>query len=310
MTDQSKTANPDHQGQNPRRHWWFRFIGYVKRKAQERKSKRHNKQTGEWTARHIVAATWVIAGFTAVLAFVSYFQWKELQSSGVQTDRLLCLYSKQLEQFTKQAGDTHDLAVAAGKQADRTKTVAEQAIVQAKAASSAAETAKEALHVSERAYLGIEVPTLDETTKAILMPLQNTGRLPTGIVEMTLHEATFKISAENAEIAASNLEEYHWSKGTFQSIEPNSARFRIKENLPAVSFQDLRAGSQSVVVAGEISYNDGFPNTSRQSFTYCMHTYFLYDVKTFDMVSCDPKAFLPMLKKMGGYPAHEQKKYK
>jgi hypothetical protein len=73
-------------------------------------------------------------------------QLKEMQGSGEQTKQLLCLYQRQLAQLTKQATDTHDLAVAAGNQAD-------QALIQANGTHSLAQTSKDALVSVQRAFI-------------------------------------------------------------------------------------------------------------------------------------------------------------
>jgi hypothetical protein len=52
-------------------------------------------------------------------------QLNEMKGSSDQTNQMLCLYRGQLNQLTKQANDTHVLAVAAGKQADAAKSLAD-----------------------------------------------------------------------------------------------------------------------------------------------------------------------------------------
>jgi hypothetical protein len=95
-----------------------------------------------WTAPVIVQVIFdlllVIA--TSTYAVFAIKQWKamrdqvtQMQQSGAQTDRLICLYQQQLAQLTKQAGDTHELAVQAKNQADRTKDIASTALRQTKA---------------------------------------------------------------------------------------------------------------------------------------------------------------------------------
>ena len=62
-----------------------------------------------------------------LLEAVGYYDGATEPNGGCseQTNRLLCLYQQQLAELTKQAGDTHDLAVAAKDQADASKTIAE-----------------------------------------------------------------------------------------------------------------------------------------------------------------------------------------
>ena len=76
---------------------------------------------------------WIIAVATVVIAVVGYFQYQEMAGSGTQTDRMIRLYRSQVAQLSRQAGDTHDLAVAAKQQA-------EQALTQANATKKLAES--------------------------------------------------------------------------------------------------------------------------------------------------------------------------
>jgi hypothetical protein len=124
LSDTSKGAKATYNTESPKNHWGIRLINYVKRKLEQRKAKKQYEQPADRAARRTAWATIWIAGFTLVLAVVSYLQWQELKGSDKQTDRLLCLYQQQLAQLTKQAGDTHDLAVAAKTQAAQTINLA------------------------------------------------------------------------------------------------------------------------------------------------------------------------------------------
>jgi hypothetical protein len=68
-------------------------------------------------------ATIVIAVLTGFYVHYAKVQWKamrdqitEMQGSGKQTDKLICLYQKQLAELQKQGTDTHTLAEAASNQ--------------------------------------------------------------------------------------------------------------------------------------------------------------------------------------------------
>lgn len=78
-------------------------------------------------------------------------QLTEMQGSGTQTNQLISLYGKQLEQLTKEANETHELATQAKTQAENTVALAKAATRSATAAEQANKTAKDALHISERA---------------------------------------------------------------------------------------------------------------------------------------------------------------
>lgn len=95
--------------EKPRRTWWGGPISYVKRKAQDRKAKKKQETPTDKAARRTATATFWIAGFTFVLAAVSYFQWRELQSSGRQTDQLIGLYRRQVAIAKEANNETHNL---------------------------------------------------------------------------------------------------------------------------------------------------------------------------------------------------------
>lgn len=144
-------------------------------------------------------------------------QLKEMGDSGKQTDRLLSLYQRQLEQITKQANDTHDLAIAVRDEATASQGIAGQAVTQAtqttrlandthSLASSAGTqatatqtlainsqqsvaTAKDAIYQEERPWVGIEIVRVDAAPNFIktapgivatsfVIMAHNTGKTP------------------------------------------------------------------------------------------------------------------------------------
>lgn len=120
-TEDGENTNPPIKA--PRQNRWGRFVGYIKRKLHERKTKKEHESPTDRAARRTAHATVWIAAFTVVMALVGAGTLYEIIEGG---------------------HDTHDLAVAAGKQADRmkdfadrmkdqadrTKTIAEQAVNQ------------------------------------------------------------------------------------------------------------------------------------------------------------------------------------
>ena len=85
-------------------------------------SERFKRVAAIWTRVRpliVTANIWMTALATIVIAcatikYTNYAkkQWQEMNASGKQTDRLICLYQQQLEQLKRQAGDTHSLAAA------------------------------------------------------------------------------------------------------------------------------------------------------------------------------------------------------
>ena len=169
---------------------WIRSIGYIKRKFEEYKTKRQNEPPQDKYSRRTAHATIAMAFFTFVLIGVGYIQFVEIRDSGIessgQTNQMLALYRQQVAQLSKQANDTHDLAV-------RTKELAEQAVKQTKATQETAKTSRDALIVVQRAFVFPDAgqePALrqnDGSPPTIIFPIpfENSGSTPTK--NMTMH---------------------------------------------------------------------------------------------------------------------------
>jgi hypothetical protein len=105
-------------------------------------------------------------------------QLTEMKGSGQQTDRLLGLYQKQLAQLTREAEDTHDLVVAAGKQADAGKALADLTAKQFSASQELVESQRASITVG---YSSVIAPVTfhDGSLSAnFSVVLKNSGRLP------------------------------------------------------------------------------------------------------------------------------------
>jgi hypothetical protein len=308
VPDTGDTSLPDPQLTKPRSRWWARIVGDVKRKLHERRVKIEHESAADSAARHTVFSTGLIAVFTIALACVGYLQFQEIRDSGIessaQMDQMIHQYRSQVAQLKRQAGDTHDLAVAAGKQADQATIQAKASKVAAEAAKSAANTAKDALHVSERAILVVGDGTLKDDSKIFSVPLENVGRLPSGPVEVIVHSGTFNVPNSDEPIKASELIGYHWFKIKVQTII-TSEPIHLMVDMPDTSFPNLRSGNQQFMVAGTVSYYDGFPDTPRQSFTFCRRTVYWPKLNLLAVQDCDGTAMLPFLKQVGNYPNHQ-----
>src|ERR1035438_4822250 len=219
---------------------------------------------------------WIVAGATVFIAFVGLFQYFEMDSSGKQTDTLLGLYQQQLAQLTKQVGDTHELALRTKEladrmkdQADRTKTIADQAVIQPPAARSAANTARDALHVSERAYIVTGAPVLELDTNIVDIPVSNTGHIPSGSLRIVVHEATIDVKP-TAPPGIIPTTEQHWQHYDVTPIPPsNGATYTIDTPVQGVVASKINSGHQQIFVAGSITYHDGFPDTPEQTWLFC-----------------------------------------
>lgn len=120
-------------------------IGYIKRKLQERAAKRKEETPADKAARITATATKWMAVFTFVLMLV--------------TAGTLIVLKLQLKEMHEGGLDTHELATQAGiqadaarKQSERTKTIAEQAVVQANSANA---LARQSL-IQNRPWIGVD----------------------------------------------------------------------------------------------------------------------------------------------------------
>ena len=163
-------------------------ISYIKRKMHERKSKYKDETPTDRAARRTAVATIWMASFTLILALVG--------------GATVWILKNQLREMHEGGVDTSALAKAAGKQADAAKAQSDQAKAQTdKMAESLAKTdaligatktissnTKEALNVSQRAYVTVgrkdgtvtefAIPGDHSVNTGILIYFQNSGHLP------------------------------------------------------------------------------------------------------------------------------------
>jgi hypothetical protein len=327
MSNENHSRHAAHHGTDSFRVRWRGRFGKVKRYFQEQHAKRAGEQPERKAARNTTRATIVIALFTVALAVVGWLQYQEVQDSNTSIDRMNRIYRDQAAQLGRQAGETHDLAIAAGKQADaskaisdrtkdvadrmkdqadQTRIIANQAVIQANAAKSAADTAKDALHVSERAYLTLGSPTNDFQNGRIEIPILNGGHLPSGHVKIVEHEATFVgVAFTGAPIPLSSIVETHWTATGFPSVPvvQNGGIYNVEVQLPKLIQADFNAGKQSILIVVVVTYNDGFEGTPDQSWITCDASTYDTDKKLLTMRPCqDPTPFLTLLNTIDHYP--------
>ena len=231
-------------------------------------------------------------------------QWQEMDDAGKQTDRLICLYGQQVSELSKQAGDTHDLAVAAKAQSDQTKTIAKQAVVQANAAKSAAKTADEALHISERAYVVAGHPSMNASFDTVSLPIVNTGHIPSGKVKAIIHEAT-TVVIPNSSINPSI--ETHWKHYTLESVPTSGQVMNFTIKTPNLNAAQFKSGHQQVLIVGVISYNDGFPDDPELQWNFCFGDAIKLQANDSDWVICDSASYLAQAISADHYPNNEYK---
>lgn len=146
-------------------------ISQIKRKLHERRAKYESQTPEQQAAWRTANATGWIAIFTIALSVVGGITLYEVIAGGTDTHDLAEAAKKQSVATVQQMGYTAALALVAKDQADRTKTIAEQAVVQAhaagvaaQAASSAAGTAADQLVLGERPWVKINHRVLSPLT--------------------------------------------------------------------------------------------------------------------------------------------------
>ncbi|MGC9998430.1 MAG: hypothetical protein ABSE79_24185 [Terriglobia bacterium] len=251
----------------------------------------------------------VLSGLAAV--FVCG-QWWEMRKSGADTHNLATAAGNQAD-WTKdlaghmkdQADRTKDLSDRMKDQADQTKVIATQAKVSADAATSAANTAKDTLHISERAYLVLGPPKNDFPHKVVEIPIINSGHIPAGTTTVVLHWLIYKIdnpTTDSSIVMPDHILERKWSKVTYFFV-PIGNEYNVEANLHAVDADQFNTGNIGVMVAATMTYNDGFPNSTSQTWVFCEVDRYSSDSKTASMRPCaDPDGMVKLLTSEDGYP--------
>jgi hypothetical protein len=200
---------------------------------------------------------------------------------------------------------SRDASNSVGKQLAQMTSQAIAAGVSAKAAKSAAETANRSLHISERAYVTTGPPTLNLDTKTVSVPIVNSGHIPSGNAHIVAHEATIPaipgISTINLPI------EQHWQQWHQISIPTGPTPYSFNTTVPKVDVKSFSDGRQQIVVAGFLSYFDGFPNTREQTWQFCFVALYFESLKRMDFTPCDPVLYIKQLSAGDGYPKNETK---
>ncbi|MBZ5686285.1 MAG: hypothetical protein LAP86_14745 [Acidobacteriia bacterium] len=164
----------------------------------------------------------------------------------------------------------------------------------ATAATNAANTAKDTLNISERAYVIFGTPEIDYEKKIMNIPVVNTGHVVSGQVDITLYEGTFNNDSRSHEpIPFKNLVERHRSIQSLESIAAGRLPSIFAVPLPRMDPQKVKDARQMVMVVGSISYNDGFPNTPTQHWTMCVHTVYQSIAKQTYLSICNGGVLLP-----------------
>jgi hypothetical protein len=123
-------------------------------------------------------------------------------------------------------------------------------------------------------------------------------------VKIVVHEATVKPISDLKGVVG-NIIERHWQVRTYQSIPavPTGSLISMGITVPKAVESDLSSGTQEVWIAAFMTYNDGFPNSPEQTWTFCDASRHNADTKDFTMVPCDnPDQLLRLLADLDRYP--------
>jgi hypothetical protein len=172
----------------------------------------------------------------------------------------------------------------------------------ANAAKSAADTAKDALHITQRAYVTDGPASMDSAKHSIIVPILNNGHIPSGSVEVIIHEATITTDVPTKIIDLKYAGERHWGRYNFPSI-PIGWPLSIAIPVSQMSVPHLNSGRQTIIIAGVITYNDGFPNTPEQQWSICQKTTYQIIMKQMLIGPCKPgDNILHIMESLDGYP--------
>lgn len=252
--DDQSDANSESQ-QSP----WEFFISQEERSYEldEKKSScqdenpEHNVEKS-WIVRLLKepnGADWIIAAFTVVIAVVGILQWQVIGG--------------QLDEMKKGGTDTHELAVQAKNQADRTKELAE--------------LSDKTLRLDQRAWMSYGIETLNSAgIPAVGKPFvvrityRNLGKSP-AIKTLTCSRMDFLPKGKEPDFTCPN-KSVHWVKtGTIFS-GPTFGAFSDLVLTPNFQQDDWNKvmSEQSVVWAyGRVEYYDVFG--IQHWFTFCNH---------------------------------------
>jgi hypothetical protein len=203
-------------------------------------------------------------------------------------------------------------------QFDRTmKQMIAQTVVQAGAAKASqqaaaaatfsANTAKQALHISERAYIAMSSADLTELTQhRIQLQFTNIGHIPSRqMVVVVYRTSTRAKQVPGGIIWVADGTEKGWHRTVYDRVFPTAPVY-LTVMFPSVPPESIMNGARELIVAGTFSYDDGFPDDPLASEDFCFRTFADTDKKQIIAVPCEPKRVIPMMQKLTGYPNNEE----
>lgn len=297
-TAQNGEANPDSDQKPP---FVVRFIHFLWRRRRWKKIRKDDRPGANWAEITTVCVTTGVFLAACIQAYI-YWRQADLMEKGLTqnvvqlaiANRNANIAQQTLGEMKSGGVDTHNLTLAAGDQAKAAKTTAG-------AAQSAAITAKDTLHISERAYIGQTFQPLDYDKSLLTMNIINSGRIPSGKVDIISYEATFNvphITLEGEQTGFEYIVERHKGITHLDVVPPGSPVLSATFPIPQMARERLGNGTQMVMVIGAITYNDGFPKSPSQTFPFCAHTIYQTVAKTVYIAPCNATTELPKFEAM------------
>jgi hypothetical protein len=174
--------------------------------------------------------------------------------------------------------------------------------------------ASDTLTVSQGANIYTGTPTIQYTegTTTLYIPLTNGGHIPSGPLEFVAHQLLQErqpvippvIRIPNSPMF--RTARYSWHRYRQEANPPGSTNtFHIPIN-EAIKDR-VETGYQGFVVAGRISYGDGFPHDQIKTWPVCIKTIYLITEKEINLEPCNSEEFIPKMEKLDGYPSNEDK---
>jgi hypothetical protein len=170
------------------------------------------------------------------------------------------------------------------------------------------EQTKTVFHISQRASITTGPPKLDPATKFATFFLSNVGHMPSGPIEVAVHEATVNSSVPNSKLDIKTAVEYGWKRHKLAPVPPGQDLFGL--SVPVREFSEAKftpqGAYQSILIAGRVTFGDGFPDDGQQEWPFCFQSVYHLVLKQLFFVPCDAGVVIPQMEDRDGYPNNEQ----
>jgi len=167
----------------------------------------------------------------------------------------------------------------------------------ADAAKSAADTAKNSLVISQRAYLTGLYPITDYDKKIISFQILNSGHIPSSRAQVVIYEVTWNPPKPTVgETGPEYVVERHKQINNIPAVVPTSAGpspISIAVIVPEMSKDRLLKGTQLILIVADIAYDAGFEEVKGQRSEVCIQTVYQTIAKSVFLIPCDPNKYLP-----------------